>query len=190
MDFSVMRHIRSGDFIRRRDGQTLSGFTKTFIKLVAEQLKNKIPSNKPLEMCLQIFNNNLMVGLVLIISAWLFLPVAAVILAVNGFIIGNLGAFLVYRGGLHAVYLFLAGILPHGFLEIPSVILEGAVGMKLGSCMYARMIHPALKLKFQEARRDLELLIPLFIILIALAAIIEAFVTPALIRLLAFGFEL
>ncbi len=98
----------------------------------------------------------------------------------NGFILG------VLIPAFSNLTLLLAGILPHGIIEIPSLILSGSVGLKLG--------YAALKARFQAGpensaylsamlRQAIYVVVglaPLFLI----AGLIEGDITPIIMRML------
>ncbi len=100
------------------------------------------------------------------------------VLTVNGWLIAFVSAIVVQEKSLGFV---LAGLLPHGILELPALILGEAAALSFGSV--------AILALFKKERR--ELLLPnlktnLRYLLIALAlllpaAIIETYVTPLLL---------
>jgi stage II sporulation protein M len=86
--------------------------------------------------------------------------------------------------------MFYAAILPHGIIEIPSFVLSGSVGMRLG--------YAALKARFRRRPENDEYLsktlrlavyvvvglAPLFLI----AGLIEADITPLIMRMFSWTF--
>jgi uncharacterized membrane protein SpoIIM required for sporulation/ABC-type transport system involved in multi-copper enzyme maturation permease subunit len=97
-----------------------------------------------------------------------------------------IGAFsgLVNMAGLNALAFLAAFVLPHGILELPAIILTGAVVMKVG----ATLVTPAKGSTIGEAfilaladwaRVTIALILPLFFG----AAILETFVTPRIVTL-------
>jgi Uncharacterized membrane protein len=56
-------------------------------------------------------------------------------LIVNGMILGYLYTTTVERGE-NAAMIFLKGVLPHGILEIPAVLLACAFGLKFGALVF------------------------------------------------------
>jgi len=101
----------------------------------------------------------------------------------NGFILGVVGSLV------PSMKMFLAAILPHGIVELPSFILAGSVGSNLAfKFMKALMrggsstdaeVHRAVR----QAIYIIVGLAPFFI----LAGIIEAFVTPFVMRFYGWG---
>jgi uncharacterized membrane protein SpoIIM required for sporulation len=100
-----------------------------------------------------------------------------------GAIGGVLGMFKL--AGIQPVPLFLAGILPHGIFEIPALMLASAAVLRIGVALVTpqtgkSMGEVMLGLLAEWARVFLGLVIPL----LAVAAVIEAYVTPLLLLML------
>ena len=104
----------------------------------------------------------------------------------NGFILG----VLVVPQLSPSLTMFYAAILPHGIIEIPSFVLSGSVGLKLG--------YAALKARFRRGSENDDYhaktlrvavyvvvgLAPLFLI----AGLIEADITPIIMRMFGWVF--
>ena len=104
----------------------------------------------------------------------------------NGFILGVLDVPALSP----SLTMFLAAILPHGIIEIPSFVLSGSVGLKLG--------YAAWKARFKQGPDSMEYLsktfrsavyivvglAPLFLI----AGLIEADITPIIMRMFGWTF--
>jgi stage II sporulation protein M len=127
---------------------------------------------------LWIFFNNLIAGGITVISGFipfLFLPLLSLIS--NAMIIGLLGA--VYQLNDVGWVPFLAGILPHGMLEIPALILVVTLGVHLCFVLIKTLTRRNFKGELKQAviaslRIFCLWVIPLFL----LAAFIETFATP------------
>lgn len=120
--------------------------------------------------------NNLFVNLL-----WMILGLFAVFPSVyfssfNGFI---LGAFAYTFAAETSTTLVVVGLLPHGIIEIPTMILSSSVGMGLGYTVINKLRGKG------SLRKELNLAIKLYIKrivpLVILAAIIEVTITPLLI---------
>jgi stage II sporulation protein M len=134
-----------------------------------------------------IFLNNALKSILIIFAGIFFglLPIG--FLLINGMVIGYL-AELQADAGLMGV--FLKGILPHGIIEIPAIIVASAYGMKLGSIMgkgLLRLLSSRGRSVFAaDLERFIKLTVPLIGLLVAsllVAAIIESTITPLLIRM-------
>lgn len=112
-------------------------------------------------------------------------PVFAMLL--NGLIIGVVGAVAVPATSLAA---FLAGIIPHGILEIPAILIGAAVGLRLGLApLFNRKNSPFAAPRpnaWQGYRREFAAAARVLLIcavLLVFAAVIEVAITPLIMRL-------
>lgn len=120
------------------------------------------------------FNNVIASGISILLGMipFLFLPMFS--LASNAIVIGLIGA--VYQTNGFGWFVFLVGILPHGIIEIPALILGVTLGVnicfKLVKAILKRSIKGELKQAFIGCLRIYVLwVIPLFFV----AAFIETF---------------
>ncbi len=133
-----------------------------------------------IELWLGIFFNNLVASGISILSGgipFLFLPLFS--LASNAIIIGLIGA--VYQINGVGWIPFLVGILPHGVIEIPALILGVTLGVHICNKLVKKILKRSFKGELKQAivgclRIYVLWLIPLFFI----AAFIETFITPIL----------
>lgn len=73
---------------------------------------------------------------------------------------------------------FVSGILPHGVIEIPALILSGAMGIKIGKIVIDKnFLKRKAEIK-KEISITLKLFLQILLPLLALAAAIEIFITP------------
>ena len=129
---------------------------------------------------LGIFVNNVIAsGISSLLGAipFLFLPMFS--LASNAIIIGLIGA--VYQTNGIGWFAFLVGVLPHGLIEIPALVLAVSLGVHLCYQLSKTILRRSFKGELKQAaigclRIYLLWLIPLFFI----AAFIETFMTPIL----------
>jgi len=91
--------------------------------------------NPGLAIFLIIFFNNAIKSALVIYMGALFGIFPAVFLVVNGMILGYMYT-MINESGQNAALLFLKGVLPHGIIEIPAVLLASAFGLKLGSLVF------------------------------------------------------
>ena len=86
--------------------------------------------------------------------------------------------------------MFLAAILPHGIIEIPSFVLSGSAGLKLG--------YAAWRARFRRGSESLEylsktLMLAVYVVvglapLLFIAGLIEADITPIIMRMFGWTF--
>jgi len=104
-------------------------------------------------------------------------------LALTGFFAGQVALI-----GLNPVQFFVAFILPHGLFEITAAVLTGAAILRLGGTIVAPPANRTLGDSFLTALADwakvaLSVVIPLLVV----AAAMEVFVTPLVVRLVLGG---
>ena len=133
-----------------------------------------------------IFLNNWLVSIATGLSGLGFAAPSFVTMMFNGFILGVLVAPQLSP----SLTLFLAAILPHGIIEIPSFVLAGSVGMRLGYAALKTRFRPGLE-SSEYLSKTLRVavyvvvgLAPLFLI----AGLIEADVTPYIMRMFGWTF--
>lgn len=109
----------------------------------------------------------------------------------NGLIIGVVGVLSVAASSLAG---FLAGIVPHGILEIPALLIGASVGLRLGLApLFNRKSSPFSAPKpnaWQGYRQELAAASKLLVIcavLLLFAAIIEVAITPLVMGLFGLG---
>ena len=148
------------------------------ISLMNEEVFEQIESENPAIVAANIFANNTETSVILFIGGASFGLVTALILSVNGFVIGLVVEYVRQEQGL---YVILAGVLPHGIFEIPALVLAGMFGLLLGEELW-RELHgtgDAISAAQENGKRFLAYVLPL----LGIAAIIEGFITPEIIQL-------
>jgi stage II sporulation protein M len=165
-----------------------------FEAIIQEQLKgleniasSVSQSSQPQVMLfLFIYLNNLIKSIFSIFIGVFFGIFPVFFLVLNGMILGYIGSQSV---AADKWILLLKGILPHGILEIPSVIIACAYGIRFGMLMFqgvAAYAGMGSKLGFKkELRKFIRLTIPLIILLaivLLAAALIESTFTLWLVK--------
>jgi len=97
----------------------------------------------------------------------------------NGILVGMVSYQVIHKEGV--LYL-LAGILPHGIVELPAVLASIAIGLRLGHIFIMTMIDGDGDLG-GEARAAISFLMYRVAPLLFIAAVIETFITPLAISL-------
>lgn len=155
------------------------GFGTSLIEALKEQVFSRILDDNPFVVMFNIFINNLEASVMLFLGGAVFGILTLFILSTNGFLIGAVAEL--YRSENGAVYV-IAALAPHGIFEIAAFILASALGLLLGEAVW-REIHGI----GDAAARASELgrvFICRVVPLLAVAAIIEAFITPEILILL------
>jgi stage II sporulation protein M len=150
------------------------------IKLFEKEVAGQMDGKNPADMCVKIFFNNFEACILLFLGGASLGVLTIVILGLNGIVIG---AIMEIVSKDHTPVYVAAAILPHGIFEIPAFILSGALGILLAQTLIAEWYgreDTAL-----VARRFGRLFILCVLPLVALAAFVEAFITPVVIHLVA-----
>jgi stage II sporulation protein M len=142
-------------------------------------------SNEQLSIFLLILKNNVIAVAVVILLGVFFMVVPIYFLLTNGAMLGNLYGAAVER---HEIGLFFKGILPHGVIEIPALIIAAAFGIRFGvvaaKCMIAMPYEPARKRAGVQMVTFIKVLVPacgLLMVLLVIAAVLESTVTYGLV---------
>jgi stage II sporulation protein M len=154
------------------------------IKSLGDYLSKQ--NNQQLWFFVVIFLNNTSKAIMFIFLGLLFGVLPLFMLVANGMILGYV---LTIESQNTPWMLILKGILPHGIIEIPTIILACAYGIKLGGLVGKMTLHIFLPGVGKHARSELggvlkltKPLIVLIIISLLVAAIIESTVTFWLMR--------
>jgi stage II sporulation protein M len=154
--------------IAQNINQSVTGFVKLFRELPKPQL------------ALAIFLNNALKTLVVIVGGTLFGLVPVIFLFVNGAALG----FVLYLSiGQRGFYQSLLAILPHGVLELPAVLLGTSIGLMLGGYVVKKLSGAAETKIGRELVRAMKFFLTAIVPLLAIAALVEAYVTAALTQM-------
>lgn len=104
------------------------------------------------------------------------IPVIA--LALNGGLIGLVSALVVQEKSLAFL---LAGILPHGVIEVPALIIGEAAALNFGTAVMLSLFRQDKKERFLTALRQNTRYLVISLILLFPAALIETYLTPLLL---------
>lgn len=162
--------LKNPDFV-------VSNFEELFGDII--KLGKKIKDERILYMVGLIFQNNLR-ALLFIMFGGIALGIIPIFgISFNGLIVGIVLALNFYNG--QSLAPFLAAILPHGIFELPVILLGGAFGLKMGfELVFPNNVSRKEKLRqnLYQCIFSLTILIPILFI----AAVIEAIITPYIMR--------
>ena len=127
-----------------------------------------------------ILTNNLRVCLISLITApiLLFEPIVPI---VNGALISAIGAITIAKTG--SVSFFLAGILPHGILEMAGILTCAAAALSLGITFDVALFTKGIKAAWPEMQFQLKVFLA-GVLAIPLSALIETYITPWIVELI------
>lgn len=129
-------------------------------------------------------NNFVASGTAVVIGVipFIFLPVAMPV--INASLLGLVSA-IVTTSGTGGFYELAVSIAPHGVFEIPALLISAAMGLTLCMDISARILRRRRNLPFLTLLADLARLSVLVVVpLLAVAAVLEAYLTPALMAML------
>jgi len=152
------------------------------VSMMQDQVFDQIMDENPALLSAKLFVNNLGASVLLFLGGASFGLVTAMIITINGVVIGVVIESLKQQAGL--LYL-AAGIIPHGIFEIPAFIISGALGLMLAEALWLdlRGSGDASESARILGRRFILTVIPL----LAVAAFIEGFITPEILNLVTQG---
>ncbi|MDD2913093.1 MAG: stage II sporulation protein M [Candidatus Pacebacteria bacterium] len=169
--FSFINGYFLGEKVFDKDGMFLEELRK-----IASSLVNM----GNIELFFFIFINNTVSLFLTVFLGMLFSIFPFFVLLVNGGILGILFFFFLQNSNLS---LFLLGILPHGIIEIPILIIGGAMGFKMGKTMISVLFK-----KKGDLREEISLSFVFFarflFPLIAIAALVEVFITGSILDIM------
>ncbi|MFA4876003.1 MAG: stage II sporulation protein M [Methanoregula sp.] len=149
---------------------------KLFQKEVGSQMS---PDNAP-DLCAKLFFNNLEACIFLFLGGASFGILTIFIMSLNGIVIGAIME-VIHKD--HSILFVAAAIVPHGIFEIPAFIISGALGILLAQALIAEWYGGP---DTEGEVRNLSRLFLLWVLpLVAVAACVEAFITPVVIHLVA-----
>lgn len=150
------------------------------LKLFEKEVAGQMDGTNQSDMCLKLFLNNLQACILLFLGGATFGILTIFIMSLNGIVIGAIME-LVHKD--HSPLFVAAAILPHGIFEIPAFIISGALGILLAQSLVAEWYGTGDTAAAAQAfaRLFLAIVLPL----VAVAALVEAFITPVVIHLVA-----
>ncbi|MBW7477519.1 stage II sporulation protein M [Paenibacillus oenotherae] len=151
---------------------------------VAETLESK--DNSAVWFMVFIFFNNAIKSILVMYIGSLFGIVPIIFLAVNGMVIGYIINIAAEEGQLFT--LIVKGLLPHGILEIPAILIACAYGIRFGKMMFTGLGAMVTRRKGwgQELESFVARTLPamvLIVVMLLIASIIESTVTVWLLQM-------
>jgi stage II sporulation protein M len=140
-----------------------------------------IMSLHPILIMLAIFLKNFMACTMSVLLGLGFGLVPLLVLTTNGFMIGVVAYAIIQKQGF--LYL-LAGIAPHGIIELPTILLGISIGFRLGYLLVFTLLDEKVRLG-DETKIAFHFLVKRFLPLLLIAAAIETFITPLIISVVA-----
>jgi len=150
------------------------------MEVFEKEVAGQITVGDPVDMCVKLLANNLEACIMLFLGGASFGILTLFILGLNGLVIGSVTE-IVSQG--HSAAFIAAALLPHGIFEIPAFIIAGALGFCMAQSLIAEWYGAGDT--GEDARKYARLFLLYVLPLISVAALVEAFITPAVIQLVA-----
>jgi len=150
------------------------------MEVFEKEVAGQITVSDPVDMCVKLLANNLEACIMLFLGGASFGILTLFILGLNGLVIGSVTE-IVSQG--HSAAFIAAALLPHGIFEIPAFIIAGALGFCMAQSLIAEWYGAGDT--GEDARKYARLFLLYVLPLITIAAFVEAFITPAVIQLVA-----
>ena len=149
-----------------------------FMHMFEKDVAKQVMGGTDAEIGSKIFLNNLEACLFLFLGGASFGIFTIFIMSLNGIVIGAIMEIVHQQ---HSPAFVAAAILPHGIFEIPAFIIAGALGIMLSQSLINEYYGKG------DAAAETQRLAWNFVLvvlpLIAVAALVEAFITPQVIQL-------
>ncbi len=159
-------------------GQMVDGQFEQLQKLITLILESS-----PVIGILLVFMNNLLSMAQMVILGFLAGVSPLFTLGLNGALVGMMFA-LAAGEGIPLLPLLVLGILPHGVFELFAFFLCGALGLKFGyHCVLSPLPGKNRLQSFKYIWKEAFSIVPLVVVLLLLAALVEMLVTPILLGL-------
>ena len=153
-------------------GIILVSFFPTIIYISIDENKSRIlVSQKDWTSCFfDYFVHNVTIALISIIMGLFFSFLTIILLLSNGFFMGTvLSIGLTHLGLLKTLFFLL-----HNIFELPAIIFAGSMGIKIGVTLGSYLFTSKEKNGWQSIKQELIIIIPIILVLLFIAAIIEA----------------
>lgn len=135
-----------------------------------------------------IFLNNLFKSIFVLVAGSFFCLLPIYFLLLNGMVLGHV-AWMDYHDGNNVWLMLIKGILPHGIIELPAIIIACAYGIRFGVLVLKALFQIFVPGKRESAGKafvsffiDSAVLVGFLSILLFIAAVIESTLTVWLLR--------
>lgn len=152
---------------------------KQLLTLLKDSIIGEAFDSSTLLLAAKLFVNNLQACVLMFLGGASFGLLTVFIISMNGFVIGSV-LELVRRE--HDPLYVIAALVPHGIFEIPAFLISGALGLMLAKALWREWegAGDAADRALSLGRTFLIAVVPL----VAVAACVEAFITPEILRVI------
>lgn len=164
-------------------GVVFSDVIQQYVTQILKEIILSMPENPTVyNEATFLFQNNIRANIIIMIGGLLFSIFSILAIIMNGMIIG-------FTYTLVTPIQFIVGILPHGIFELPATILS-LVGAFIITKLEINLLNALFKKRLKEEInksdklvKDIVLTFIIILVLLIIAAIIEAGVTPVLLSM-------
>jgi len=153
----------------------LFGSGQELQRYAEEDFVNYYSENQAQNFAANVWTHNAMIAAQCLASGVLIVPVLY-ILAQNIFALGMAGGVMIYSGHGET---FFTMILPHGLLELTAIFIGAGVGLRIGWAWIAPGPHRTRGQALAEQARSGMLVALGLVAMLAVAGVLEAYVTPS-----------
>jgi stage II sporulation protein M len=150
------------------------------VEEISQQLAGQIITDNPALIALYLFLNNLQACVLLFLGGATLGIFTMLVLAVNGMLVGAIVGLKLPEQGLLWI---AAALLPHGIFEVPAILIAGGLGFLLAEAILREVQGTGNAAA--EAKRFGKTFLRVVVPLLMVAAVIEAFITPLIVFLVA-----
>ncbi|WAA10500.1 stage II sporulation protein M [Fervidibacillus albus] len=127
--------------------------------------------------------NSKYIGLMWVLGASMIgLPLVFILLFLKGVVIGFTVGFIVQQVGWKGVFLAIGSVLPQNFIIVPVFISMAVVSVHFSAQMFKKLFMKSSYRPFTPVLIEYGLFFGIAILLLCVAAFIEGYITPVLMR--------
>ncbi|MFA5331395.1 MAG: stage II sporulation protein M [Methanoregula sp.] len=153
---------------------------ESLMALFQNEIAGQISIDHPVDLCVKLFANNFEACILLFLGGASIGLLTLAILGINGIVIGAVTQIV---SQTHSALYLAAALVPHGIFEIPAFIISASLGFVLAQALIAEWYGAGDAAT--EAQKLGKLFLCVVLPLIAVAAVVEAFITPAVLQMVA-----
>lgn len=159
---------------------------ENFLREIIER-KMGLVNTSDWDLFVMIFTNNARIAFMAIILGVFGGIFSLSIACVNGVVLGIVCYWILQKASW---WLLLAGILPHGCLELPAIFLSLAIGLRIGSVAIQKIFCWQGKSVIRELIQGLKMFMVIIMPALLVAAGIEVYITPWCMAITSFLLEM
>lgn len=158
-----------------------------FLTIIIQVLRDKVGDESGFRLVQVIFTTNVIASMLALIGGIIVGLPSLIVLTTNGLLLGYVTCAVLYGDTITPIVtkvLFLiATIVPHGIIELPAIIFAASIGLRLGlSWVGGEAKNGSGWVTFKRDIRNAGYAMPVIIVSLLIAALLEVFVTGNLVH--------